>query len=508
VSQATQERRTVSSFELPELQPAVRAFVEKPKRMLIGGEWVDAIDGETFATIDPAAGKTLTHVAEAKSEDIDRAVKAARRALAGEWSRMSPSDRGLLLYRLADALEANADELAQIETLDNGKLYANARGNDLPRVVEHFRYFAGWCTKIDGEALTTGFPNMHVNTRSEPVGVVGAIIAWNFPLSLAGWKVAPALAAGCTVVLKPAEQTPLTALRLGELVEEVGFPPGVVNVCPGFGETAGDALVRHPGVALITFTGSSEVGVRIAATAATTLKQTQLELGGKTPNIVFDDADDLPNVAAEAATAIFYESGQVCNAGSRLMVQSRVYDDLVNGVVAEARKLRLGPGLAPDATLGPLVSEQQVDRVTGFLKEGSAAGANPLVGGGRPGGELANGYFVEPTVLADVSDEMTVCREEIFGPAVVVQPFESLEEVAGRANASDYALSAGIWTTDLRKAQKLAAMLDVGTVWTNCFGLVDANVPWGGFKKSGYGKDCGREGLEKFLRTKAVWTQL
>jgi phenylacetaldehyde dehydrogenase len=498
----------VTSLGLPDLQPAVRAFVDKPKRMLIGGEWVDALDGETFPTIDPATGETVAHVAEAKAGDIDRAVQAARRAFAGEWSRLSPSDRSLLLFRLADALEANADELAQIETLDNGKLYSNARENDLPRVVEHFRYFAGWCTKVDGDTLTTGSPDMHVYTRREPVGVVGAIIAWNFPLSLAGWKVAPALAAGCTVVLKPAEQTPLTALRLGELIEEVGFPPGVVNVCPGFGETAGDALVRHPGVAMITFTGSAEVGARIAAAAAPTLKQISLELGGKSPNIVFDDADDLPQVASEAATAIFYESGQVCCAGSRLMVQSRVYDDIVDGVVDEARKLRLGPGLASNTTLGPLVSAEQAERVTGFLREGIAAGATAIVGGGRAGGALANGYFVEPTVIADVSDDMKVCREEIFGPAVVVQPFESLEEVASRANASEYALSAGIWTSDLRKAQKLAAMLDVGTVWTNCYGAVDANVPWGGFKKSGYGKDCGREGLEKFLRTKAVWTQL
>jgi phenylacetaldehyde dehydrogenase len=498
----------ITSLELPQLQPAVRTFLDKPKRMLIGGEWVEALDGETFPTIDPATGETLAQVAGAKSADIDRAVQAARSALTGEWSRMSTSDRGLLLLRLADALEANADELAQIETLDNGKLYSNARGNDLPRVVEHFRYFAGWCTKIGGETLTTGYPDMHVYTRSEPVGVVGAIIAWNFPLSLAGWKVAPALAAGCTVVLKPAEQTPLTALRFGELIQEVGFPAGVVNVCPGFGETAGEALVRHPGVAKITFTGSAEVGSRIAAAAAPTLKQVSLELGGKSPNIVFDDADDLPQVAAEAATAIFYDSGQVCCAGSRLMVQSRVYDDIVEGVVAAARKLRVGPGLSPDATLGPLVSKQQADRVSGFLSEGVAAGATALAGGGRAGGELANGCFIEPTVLVDVSDDMTVCREEIFGPAVVVQPFESLEEIASRANVSDYALSAGIWTSDLRKAEKLAAMLDVGTVWTNCYGLVDANVPWGGFKRSGYGKDCGREGLEKFLRTKAVWTQL
>ena len=476
--------------------------------MLINGEWVEALDDETFPTINPANGETLAHIAEAKAPDIDRAVQAARRALEGEWARMAPSDRGLLLFRLADAIEANAEELAQLETLDNGKPYSHSRNADLPRVVDHFRYFAGWCTKIAGETLPTGLSGMHVYTRRQPVGVVGAITPWNFPLSLAGWKVAPALAAGCTVVLKPAEETPLTTLRLGELIHETGFPPGVLNICPGFGETAGDALVRHPGVNKITFTGSSEVGARIAATAALTLKQVSLELGGKTPNIVFDDVDDLPFVAAEAANAIFYESGQVCNAGSRLMVQSSVYDDLLSGVIAEAGKLRLGPGLAPDTTLGPLISEEQLDRVTGYLNGGVVDGAKAVTGGGRAGGELEDGYFVEPTVLVDVSDEMTVCREEIFGPAVVVQPFESIEEVAARANASSYGLSAGIWTSDLRKAQELAAMLDVGTVWINCFGNVDAGVPWGGFKGSGYGKDSGRESLEKFLQTKAVWTQL
>ena len=497
-----------STLELEELQPTVRAFLAKPKRMLIGGDWVEALDGETFPTIDPASGQTLVDVAEAKAADIDRAVQAARGALTGPWSRLSPSDRGLLLFRLADAIEANADELAQIETLDNGKPYSHSREADLPRVIDHFRYMAGWCTKISGETLPTGFPNMHVYTHRQPIGVVGAIIAWNFPLSLAGWKLAPALAAGCTVVLKPAEQTPLTVLRLGELIQEMGFPPGVVNICPGFGETAGDALVRHPGVDKITFTGSAEVGKHIAAAAAPTLKEVSLELGGKSPNIVFDDADDLTAVAAEAATAIFYESGQVCCAGSRLMVQAGVYDDIVNGVASEATRLQLGPGLAPDTTLGPLVSELQADRVTGFLDEGLAEGATAVVGGGRAGGPLADGYFVEPTVLVDVSDDMRVCREEIFGPAVVVQPFESLEEVAARANASEYGLSAGIWTSDLRKAQKLAAMLDVGTVWTNCYGPVDAHVPWGGFKKSGYGYDSGRLAVEKFLRTKAVWTNL
>jgi acyl-CoA reductase-like NAD-dependent aldehyde dehydrogenase len=489
-----------------EVLAEVRQFASGTRQMLVDGEHRDATDGATFATVDPASGERLAEVAQAGPEDVDRAVQAARSALAGPWGALAATERGRLLGRLADLVEEHADELAQIESLDNGKPVTYARAGDLHLAIDQLRYFSGWPTKIAGETLPVGYPDMHAYTRPEPVGVIGAIVPWNFPLTLAMWKVAPALAAGCTVVLKPAEQTPLTALRLGELALEAGIPPGVLNVCPGYGET-GAALVEHPDVDKISFTGSGEVGKLIARSASSTLKRVSLELGGKSPNVILADAD-IETAAAGAAAAIFFNSGQVCSAGSRLMIERSVYDEVVGAVVEEAGKLQLGPGLDPTTTLGPLVSDEQLDRVTGYLERGVQDGASVVCGGRRANGDLSNGYFVEPTVLADVPDDSAVCREEIFGPVVVAQPFDSLEELASRANATSYGLAAGVWTTDVRKAHKLAAMLQAGTVWINCFNYFDAAAPFGGYKHSGYGRDNGRAALEQYLEVKTVWTNL
>jgi acyl-CoA reductase-like NAD-dependent aldehyde dehydrogenase len=487
------------------VHPDVREFVGARRLLFIDGALTDSRDGHTFESFDPATGGTLARVAEARDEDIDLAVASAQRALDGPWGRMSPADRGLLLTRLADAIEDRAEVFAQLDSLDNGKPVANARAGDIPLAIDHFRYFAGWPTKIEGRTFPTSVPNMHAYSRYEPVGVVGAIGPWNFPLVLAAWKLAPALAAGCTVVLKPAEQTPLSALLLGELLNEVGFPPGTVNVCPGFGELAGAALVRHPGVAKIAFTGSLEVGRQVAAHAAPTLKHVSLELGGKSPNIIFGDAD-LEAAAAAAASAIFGNTGQVCSAGSRLMVQHDAYDEVVERVGGHAQELRMGPGLRPETTLGPLVSSAQHERVRGYIEKGIAEGAVVAHGDGdeTPG----EGYFVGPTVLTGVPDDAVMAREEIFGPVLVVQPFDSLDEVAERANANQYGLAAGIWTRHVGTAHLLAARLQAGTVWINCYNCFDASVPFGGVKASGYGRDSGREALEKFLSTKAVWTSL
>jgi phenylacetaldehyde dehydrogenase len=497
----------VTTVETEAVRPEVRDFLRAPHRLLINGELRDARDGKCFQTTDPASGTVLATVAEAGDQDIDDAVRAARTALDGPWGRFTPAQRERALRRLADLIAENADRIAQIETMDNGKPIGASSGVDIPLAAEHFRYFAGWPSKIDGQVIPTSLPDMHVYTRAEPVGVVGAIIPWNFPLLMAAWKLAPALAAGCTVVLKPAEQTPLSALLLGELVLEAGFPTGVVNVCPGFGAVAGRALVAHPAVNKIAFTGSSEVGREIAATAAATFKHVSLELGGKSPNIILADAN-IESAADAAATAIFFLSGQTCSAGSRLMIQRDVYDDVVAAVVERARQHRMGHGLAPGTTLGPLISGEQLRRVTEYLDSARAEGATVATGGSRPGGELGHGYFLEPTVLVDVPDHLTVCREEIFGPVLVTQSFDTLDELTRRANASTYGLAAGLWTNDLRNAHRVAGALNAGTVWINCYNYFDSAVPFGGYKNSGYGKDGGRIALEKFLQTKSVWTNL
>jgi len=485
------------------------AFLQRqPIKMLIGGQWVEAASGETFETLNPATGAVLARVASGDSEDINRAVAAARKAFeSGPWPKLTASQRGRLLLKLADLIEQNAEELALLETLDNGKPIKYARGGDVPLTADHFRYFAGWVTKIEGETIPVSVPNMFTYTLREPVGVVGQIIPWNFPLQMASWKLAPALASGNTAILKPAEQTPLTALRLGELICEAGFPDGVVNVVPGFGETAGASLVAHPDVDKIAFTGSTEVGKKIAQVCAGNLKKVTLELGGKSPNIIFPDAD-LKFAVRGALNAIYFNQGQVCTAGSRLFVHSSVYDQVLSGLTDAANKMKLGQGVDPATDLGPLVSQEQLERVTGYIEVGKREGAALRTGGTRPDGDLAAGYFLRPTVFDQVRDDMTIAREEIFGPVVVAHPFDDVEEVAARANASIYGLAAGVWTGDVKKAHRVAAALKAGVIWVNTYNQFDAAAPFGGYKQSGYGREMGHAVLDAYTQIKTVWINL
>src|ERR1700734_2023543 len=493
----------------PQIHPQVAEFLETPRKMLINGKWVSSISGKTFATYNPATGEILAQVAEGDGQDIEEAVKAARKAFdQGPWRRMTASERGRLIWKLADLLEAHTEEFGYLESLDNGKPLAIAKAADVPLAVDMFRYMAGWATKIEGHTIPISVPytpgaKYLAYTVREPVGVVGQIIPWNFPLLMAAWKLAPALATGCTVVLKPAEQTPLTALMLGELFAEAGFPEGVVNVVPGYGETAGAALAAHPDVDKIAFTGSTEVGKLILQAAAGNLKKVSLELGGKSPNIVFDDAE--ANAVEGAANAIFFNHGQCCVAGSRLFVQQDRFDEVVNGVAEIAKGIKLGPGMEAGTQMGPLVSDEQFRRVTGYLDSGREDGATTLAGGGRFGDR---GYFVEPTVLTNTRPDMKVVREEIFGPVVVAAPFSDLDEIAAAANDSEYGLGAGIWTRDISKAHALAKKLRAGTVWINCYNVFDASLPFGGYKQSGWGREMGHEVLEAYTEVKAVTAQL
>jgi phenylacetaldehyde dehydrogenase len=483
-----------------EVGQATRDFVGTSRRMLIGGQWVEAASGKTFATIDPATEQEIVQVAHGEAEDIDRAVGAARRAFEeGPWRSVTPSERGQIIWRLADLLNAHADEFAELEALDNGKPLSVARAADVPLAVDLFRYMAGWATKIEGNTIPISVPGTLAYTLLEPVGVVGQIIPWNFPLLMAAWKLGPALTTGCTVVLKPAEQTPLSALRLGELFQEAGLPDGVLNIVTGFGD-AGAHLAAHPGVDKVAFTGSTEVGKLVVQAASGNLKKVSLELGGNAPLVIYRDAD-IDQAIANASLAAFFNHGQCCTSGSRLYVERDVYDAVVDGIASEAKKIRVAPAFDPGSQMGPLISRDQFDRVAGYLAAGFADGASAAAGGGRYGDK---GYFVEPTVLTNVSPDMSIAREEIFGPVLPAMAFDDPREIAAAANDTNYGLAAGVWTKDISKAHKTAALVRAGTVWINTYHVYDAALPFGGYKESGWGREMGHEVLRNYLESKSV----
>jgi phenylacetaldehyde dehydrogenase len=488
----------------PAVGGATERFLAAPKCLLIDGEWRNAASGKTFETYDPATGEVLARVSEAGPEDVNLAVVAARRALGGPWSKLNASERGRLIHRIGDLILENAEELAELEALDNGKPKAVALAADVQNAADIFHYMAGWATKLNGGTMEPTVPYMpgqefHAYTRREPVGVVGQIIPWNFPLLMAAWKVAPALTCGNTIILKPAEQTPLSALRLGELAMEAGLPDGVLNVLPGYGE-AGAALASHPDVNKVAFTGSTEVGKLIVKAAAGNLKRVSLELGGKSPNVIFDDAD-IDAAIAGAAQGIFFNQGEVCTAGSRLYVQERHFDQVVEGVSAAAKNIKIGHGLDPETEMGPLVSQEQFDRVTGYLAKGKAEGNRAITGGSaidRPG------WFVEPTVFVDNNPNNTLVREEIFGPVISALPFSDLDDLARQANDSEYGLAAGVWTRDVSKVHKMAKRLQAGTIYVNCYHVYAAELPFGGYKQSGWGREMGAEVLNSYTETKTT----
>lgn len=485
-----------------QLLPEVAMFLGRPPSLLIGGKWLPAADSATFETLDPATGRVLAEVAAGGPADVDRAVRAARAAFdeGNPWRRMTPPQRAKLIWRLAELIDDNLEQLAQLETLDQGKPLRITRAADIPGSAETFRYMAGWVTKIEGRTVPVGVPDSFLAyTRREAIGVVGQIVPWNFPLAMAAWKVAPALAAGCTMILKPAEQTPLTALRLGELAMEAGFPPGVLNVVTGFGSSAGAALTAHPDVDKIAFTGSTDVGKQIVHACAGNLKRLSLELGGKSPTIVMADAD-LERAVTGLARGAFANAGQVCTSGSRMYVHETLHDEVLAGLMEQASAIRVGAGMSSESDMGPLISLEQLDRVVGYLDAGRAEGGQTVVGGER----LArDGYFVPPTIFINARPDMRIVREEIFGPVATLTSFRDLDDLVMQANDTVYGLAAEIWTRDISVAHRLAARVKAGTVWVNGRSM-DIALPFGGFKQSGWGREKGTDGIELYTEVKTV----
>lgn len=491
------------------LDPRVTSFIQEgPKKLFINGEFVPSASGKTFETINPATGEVITSVYEADEEDVNRAVDAAEKAFYGDWSKVTVTERAKMLWKLADLIEEHKEPLAQLDSLDNGKPISHARAVDLPQTIEHFRYYAGWTTKIAGEVIQNAAgPDMLTYTRREPIGVVGQIIPWNFPLLMASWKLGPALATGNTIVFKAAEQTPLSALYLAGLIQEAGFPPGVVNILNGYGHIAGEAIVKHERIRKVAFTGSTAIGKHIQREATGNLKRVSLELGGKSPNIIFSDAD-LSQAIRGATLGIFFNMGQACTAGSRLFVHKKIYDAVLSEIANAAKHMRLGMGLDESTEVGPLVSKEQFERVSRFMEEGHEAGAESLIGG-EPLDR--SGYFIPPTIFADVDRSMSISQEEIFGPVLAAMPFEDeddLTDIIRKANDTEYGLAAGIWTTDIRKAHRVAHRLEAGTVWVNEYNALDAAVPFGGYKQSGYGREMGSYSLDLYTQVKSIWVNL
>lgn len=488
-----------------QLKPKVEAFLEGIKGLYIDGEYVQAKSGKTFDVKDPATEEVIAKVSEAQKEDIDIAVAAAKKAFEeGDWTKLEAAERSHLIYKFADLLEENREELAQLESLDNGKPYEVALADDVDGTVQHFRYYAGWATKIFGKTTPIS-PDYVTYTLHEPVGVVGQIIPWNFPLAMAAWKLGSALAVGCTVVIKPASETPLSLLYVGELFKEAGFPDGVVNIVPGAGRVAGDAIITHDDVDKVAFTGSTAVGKEVMKKAADQIKSVTLELGGKSPAIILEDAN-LEEAIEGAFDGTMYNHGQNCSACTRVFVQRPIYDKVVDALVRRVNEVKLGPGLDAETDMGPLVSEKQQQTVLGYIEKGKEEGARLVAGGGKG---LDKGYFVQPTIFADVEDDMTIAREEIFGPVMSIFPFDTVEEVIERANDSEYGLAASVWTENIKKGHYISGKLKAGTVWINDFGLEWETMPFGGYKKSGVGREMGGEyGLANYTEVKSVFVNI